>query len=771
MLNDDRRASPPITAKNVDLSNCDRELVQHPAAVQGHGAMLIVEEPEYIIRQASQNCSELIGRPVADLLGRSISEVFGSRAPRMLEQLHKMSLENGPVHVVRESFAGSTQGVNIFAHRCDGVLILEIEVICNQPDEPTAHLYSDVRETTAALEAIGGLQNFFDLAVEKIRRFTGYDRVMAYKFADDGSGHVFAEAKSQHLEPYLGLHYPATDIPAPARRLFGLSWLRHLPDVDYKAVPLIPENYPATGKPVDMSFAMLRSVSVMYTGYLKNMGVKSTMVMPLMKQGKLWGLISAMHHSGPRHVAYEARMAAEFLSHMLSLLMAGKEDAEGYSQRMGMTAITDQLVESLCREPDLHHALGRSDCQPNVLSQVRAHGAAVVARGQVSLIGVTPSEAQVRELATWLSRTHESVFATDRLSECYPDGAPYKAIASGLLAARLSAHGSDFLLWFRPEHVEIVNWAGDPKKPVDIRELDGEVRLQPRSSFALWKESVTGRSEPWSKDEKDVAANLRHAIIELILSRAEEMERVNRKLSEANVELDSFAYVASHDLKEPLRGVHHLASFLKRGQESRLDEQGRQQIDSILKLTRRMDDLIESLLQYSRTGRVELDLEPTNLDELVDDMLVDCQRMIVESNVELVLVNKLGSAVCDRVRIREVFANLVSNAIKYNDKTRRLVQIGVEHGPERRYYVRDNGIGIPDQSIHHIFEIFRRMHGQDEYGGGVGAGLTIARKTVERHGGRLWVESKVGEGSTFYFTLTPGNAHDGQLAGDHSDRR
>ena len=164
--------------------------------------------------------------------------------------------------------------------------------------------------------------------MQRIRTFTGYDRVMAYKFAEDGSGQVVAEAKREDLEPYLGLHYPATDIPAPARRMFGLSWLRHLPDVNYVPAQLIPENHPVTGRPIDMSFAMLRSVSVMYSGYLKNMGVHSTMVMPLMKEGQLWGLISAMHHNGPRHVPYEARMAAEFLAHMLSLLMAAKEDAE-----------------------------------------------------------------------------------------------------------------------------------------------------------------------------------------------------------------------------------------------------------------------------------------------------------------------------------------------------------------------------------------------------------------------------------------------------------
>ncbi|CAA2141267.1 ATP-binding protein [Hyphomicrobium sp. ghe19] len=752
---DTRKGVPIVTAKNVDLSNCDRELVQYPGAVQPHGAMLIVDEPEYIIRQASENCGDFIGRPAELLLGKSIEYVFGRNAPQMLDRLRRVSLENGPVHVTRESFAGSARGVNIFAHRCGGVLILELEMVASQPDTSSAQLYSDVRETIAALENTRGLQNFFDLAVDRIRAFTGYDRVMAYKFAEDGSGHVVAEAKRQNLEPYLGLHYPATDIPAPARRMFGLSWLRHLPDVDYVPVRLYPEFHPATHKPVDMSYAILRSVSVMYSSYLKNMGVKSTMVMPLMKNGQLWGLISAMHHRSPRQVPYEARMAAEFLSHMLSLLMGAKEDADGYNERLRMTAVTEQLVERLSREPDLHASLGTSDKSPNLLSQISAGGAAVVTQGQISAIGVTPPKRELEVLAAWFAEQNQTVFSTDRLPEIHPPSAAYKSLASGILAVRISLQSPEFLMWFRPEHIEVVKWAGDPKKPVKVSETDGELRLQPRSSFALWKESVTGRSEPWRSDEEEIAANLRQAISEVVLNRAQHIERMNRELADANVELDSFAYVASHDLKEPLRGVHLLASFLKRGLEGKLDEKGKQQLETILQLTRRMDDLIESLLQYSRTGRLELNLEIVDMDELLDEAIVDCRHAIGNQDVEIRRPRTLGKDTCDRVRVREIFSNLITNAKKYNDKPRRWIEIGVEDTVPRRYYVRDNGIGISEDARERIFEIFRRIHGKDEFGGGVGAGLTITRRAVERHSGKIWVESSPGEGSTFYFTLAP----------------
>jgi chemotaxis family two-component system sensor kinase Cph1 len=747
-----------VTAKNVDFSNCDRELVQFPGAIQPHGAMLVLEEPGYVVTQASVNCRELVGKPPGEVVGRSISELFGENAAKLLDQLHRMPLDHAPVHVVREFFAGSTNDVNIFAHRADDSLILELEAVSREPSLSHSTLYSHVRATMARLQATRGLQAFLNLAVEQIRGFTGYDRVMAYKFDEDGSGHVIAEAKRDDLEPYLGLHYPATDIPAPARRMFSLSWLRHLPNVDYVPVPVVPENSPATGRPVDMSYAILRSVSVMYSDYLKNMGVKSTMVMPLMKEGTLWGLISAMHHSAPRHVPYEARMAAEVLAHMLSLLTAAKEDADGADNRQRMKAVGDELVEALCRESDLNKSLGSRDRGPNLLSMIPAQGAAVVWRGNVSLMGVTPSQSEVEALVTWLLKANQAVFATDRLPELYEPAGKFKSQASGVLSARLSSHHADFLLWFRPEHIEIVNWAGDPKKPMKVSETDGEIRLSPRTSFALWKESVTGRSQAWHKDEKEAAAQLRQAIMEVILTRAEEIERTNRALAEANIELDSFAYVASHDLKEPLRGIHHMATFLKRGLDGELDAQGRQQLETILKLTRRMDDLLESLLQYSRTGRAELTIGQTDLDALVDESLVSCKVLISEAETEIRRPASLGVAPCDRVRIGEVLTNLIANAIKYNDKPERWVEIGVEQGEPKRYYVRDNGIGIEADARERIFEIFRRIHGSEEFGGGVGAGLTIARKIVERHGGQMWVDSELGQGSTFYFTLGPEGA-------------
>lgn len=746
-----------VTAENVDLSNCDREQVQFSGAVQPHGCLIVIEEPSLSIVQASTNTDELLGLAHQDLLGATLDAVLGSRTPHMALRLRREALDNGPVHLacLSSEELPSKRPLNLFAHRCGGATILEFEVIPEGAERPILDLYSELRATVGELQATGSLKAFFDSAVTHIRRFTGFERVMAYKFLEDGSGDVIAEDVMEGLESYLGLRYPTTDIPAPARRLFSMAWLRHLPDVDYTPAPIVPQTRSQTGDPLDLSYAFLRSVSKMYTGYLQNMGVKSTMVMPLMKEGRLWGLISAMHHSEPRHVPYEARMAAEFLAHMLSLLMAAKEDAESYGYRMKMKAVLDRMVQTLSERADLHAALGGDDGRAGVTAYIECGGAALVTEDKVTRLGATPPEAELRDLALWLSTGPDLITATDRLSESYAPAAGLTAEAAGLLAARLSKRKPEYVMWFRPEQARTVCWAGDPRKPVEVDIRDGSVRLLPRTSFAIWKESVAGRSAPWADFEVKAAADLRWAMAEVILERAEETERLNRALRDVNTELDSFAYMASHDLKEPLRGISHMARFLQQGLGERVDPDSRHQIETIVKLTKRMDDLLESLLHYSRTGRADLVLADFDLDEVLEDVLLSLRSRIAETDTVISRTGRLPRVRGDRALLREALANLVANAIKYNDKAERWVEIGAEASNQPTIYVRDNGVGIAERNFDRIFQIFRRLHGRDEFGGGTGAGLTIARKTIERHGGRLWLDSAVGVGTTFYFTLDP----------------
>ncbi len=236
--------------------------------------------------------------------------------------------------------------------------------------------------------------------------------------------------------------------------------------------------------------------------------------------------------------------------------------------------------------------------------------------------------------------------------------------------------------------------------------------------------------------------------------RTRELAQRNEELHQSNKELDDFAYIASHDLKEPLRGIHNFSNFLLEDYADKLDDDGRSKLETLMRLTRRMEDLIDSLLQFSRLGRVDLAMERVDLNAVVAEVLDSLAITLKEEKVEVRIPRPLPRVHADRVRVGEIFANLIVNAMKYNDKPQKWIEIGtVRNGEAPVFYVRDNGIGIPDKHYDAVFRIFKRLHGRDKFGGGTGAGLTIVKKIVERHRGRIWLESSPGEGTTFYFTL------------------
>ena len=743
----------------VDLTNCDREPIHIPNLVQAHGVLIALDE-DLNIAQISENCREHFSKSVESLLGKPLENLLNSDYFAYLRtEVLPQTLEANPLYLNPATINDTDFEAAI--HRFQDVTIIEFERPSGQSTLPHQNHYSSLRSKLNEINQAKSVVEFCQKSAETVRKFTGFDRVMIYRFAEDDSGDVIAEAAHEDLEKFLGLHYPASDIPKQARALYIKQSLRFKVDVDAASSPVTPKLNPSTRQPLDMSYAATREMSPIHNEYLKNMGVASSMSISIVKDGRLWGLIACHHYSGGHYIPHQARMICEFIAHTISLQIEAKTNAENYEYINHLKDSNAAILEELNASGDVAQCLVQNE--NNLLQTIKSDGAALVLDNKIHLIGETPTEFQTKKLVEWLWKNHseENFFATNELSRLMPSAEEYRSEASGVLAVRLTQKMPEYLIWFRAEQARTVNWAGNPEKPVTVGKFGA--RLTPRKSFETWKQEVRGQSEPWKPFEIEFAQKLRRTIVEVILRRVDELRELNSQLEASNAELDSFAYVASHDLKEPLRGISNYSNFLIEDYGEQLDEEAVGRLKTLVRLTDRMENLLDSLLHYSRVGRMDLQKKETDLHEILQDTLLFLQTRIEENKVEIVQPKHLPKAFADEVRVGEIFTNLISNAVKYNEKDTKKIEIGYlenavgtiadESKTEHLFYVRDNGIGIDERHHADIFRIFKRLHGRNEYGGGVGAGLTIVKKIVERHGGRIWLESKSGEGTTFYFTL------------------
>ena len=755
----------------TSLTNCDSEPVQAPGCIQAHGALVAARLSDLTILQVSENSARYFSVAPDNLLGQPLQRLLSSDdLIRLRSMLVSDALEGNPLFAFTLPARADIAPLDVCVHTMSGVLILEFES-SGRGAEPLRHpagdFFSSVRAAVGRMQTTMGQLSFCTRIADEVRGITGLDRVMVYRFHPDFHGEVVAESRVAELESWLGLHYPAADIPKPARDIYQRIWIRPVPDAAGPLIEMVPLANPDTGQPLPMTHCALRGASVMYTEYLANMDVAASLTMPILIEGALWGLI-ACHHRTPTTFPHAMRAACELLAQVASLQLKSSDSIARLEYGLNVEKVHQELVAKAAKDGDL---LALSDSQSSLLDAIDAGGAALYHMERWWTAGTTPSEIELDALADWvnlrpefLSVTHP-VFATDMLSREYPAGAAISAVASGVIAVRVSRLRRDLIMWFRPETMQTVTWAGRPDDKPLVPGPNG-MRLTPRRSFELFVESVHNRSLPWTDAEIDGALRLRLLIMDLAMSDGERIVALNVDLASSNEELDAFAYVASHDLKEPLRGIHRYAHQLVESADASSVE-NRQRLDSLMRLTLRMDSLLDSLLHYSRVGRTNLEFEPVDLNDAVADALEMVGVRAHDTAVTMVFDRPLPTVLCDLVRVREIYSNLISNAIKYNRTPHPRIDLGylgpdepglrpnmpAEAAGKTVYYVRDNGIGVDTRHFEQIFLMFKRLHGREEFGGGVGAGLTVVKKVVSRHGGHVWLDSTVDVGSTFYFTL------------------
>jgi chemotaxis family two-component system sensor kinase Cph1 len=760
-----------IKRHGLTLATCDSEPVHAPGCVQTHGALLVLRLADLCIVQASENTHAVLGRLPQTLLGQPASAVIGlDGTEKLLKMLATEPLDCNPLYLLTLPAVPGDPGcfaagdLDLSVHSVDGVVILEFEAT-GRTEAINPDYYELVKKTITRLQGARSLQQFCDSVAQEIRELTGLDRVMIHKFHADGHGEIVAESRRAGLHSWIGMHFPAEDIPAPARAIFTKTWIRPVPDVHDALAELTPLVNPDTGRPLDMTYCALRGASIMYTEYLKNMRVAGTLTMPIRRNEALWGLIACHHYDGPKYLSYQVRAACEFVAQVASLQHHAAQDKEHLAYRHQLKNVHRQLVDAAIEGGGLAALTSNT---LSLLDGIQAGGAALYHLDRWWCVGQTPSVDQLDELGDWLlaqqfAPGRRPMYATDSLARDYPAASAFAGVASGLLATPIALSGRNLMLWFRPETLQTVNWRGDPHYDPLAVGPNGP-RLTPRQSFELFTQSVQGRSLPWLEVEIKAASALRLIVMEMVVDRAARLASLNADLARSNEELDAFAYVASHDLREPLRGISQYASQLL-GDAGQVSEENRLKLDRLNQLTLRMDTLLDSLLHFSRVGRADLTLETVDLN----NVLAEAVEMVNSRTVRIDVTRPrpLPTVRCHRIWCREILVNLLSNAQKFSNQTTGQIEVGYVEPAEEHprtgcppgavsdtiFYVADNGIGIEAKHFDQVFKLFRRLHGREEYGGGAGAGLTIVRKLVERHQGAVWLDSQPGRGTTVYFTL------------------
>ena len=336
----------------VDLTNCDKEPIHIPGSVQPHGLLLALRPENLAVLQVSDNVERLFGVGPAELLNQSVERLLGAaQTGRLRDCLRRPDLAAVNPLTLAVTVAGVEKAFHGVIHRSGGVLLLELEPVpLSESDAPPVEsffsFYHEVRVASSRLLGVTDLLHLCQIAVEEVRRMTGFDRVMVYRFDEDWNGRVLAEEKRASMDSYLELYFPASDIPKQARELYRRNWLRFVVDAAYQPARLVPPLDPQTRQPLDLSLSVLRSVSPIHLEYLRNMGVMASMSVSILKDGELWGLI-ACHHATARYVSYEVRTACEFLGQVLSSQLAAREKAEAFLEAARLKHFRDELIAAM----------------------------------------------------------------------------------------------------------------------------------------------------------------------------------------------------------------------------------------------------------------------------------------------------------------------------------------------------------------------------------------------------------------------------------------
>lgn len=697
--------------EDLSLSNCDDEPIHIPGSIQPHGALLAFD-PDLGLLAWSVNAASLIGCTPA--VGASISTLGLPAEALELAGVVRLDMHDGAAMPVSCEVAIGDAEFDCVAHAHEGRILVEFE---------TRRLRSDA-VAAFALKAHASIDRFkrqhsidalLNMAVQQVRQLTGFDRVMAYRFRHDDSGDVVAEACADGIEPYLGRRYPASDIPAQARRLYLINTLRIIADVAYQPVTLRGREGDA---PLDLSYSVLRSVSPIHIEYLRNMGVQASMSVSIVINGRLWGML-ACHHMTPLQVPYSIRMATDVLAQVLASSVQTIE-TRGQAARIEQGAeLGSRILEAMSQEDNVVRTL---DAYADRLRATLGADALIISQmGELTVHGKL-EQSLAADIVHALPANGDVLYQFNEVADWPPAMRGSLGSWVGMLAMKFDPPSHGVVVAMRLEQLELVRWAGKPDKIIAHGPLGP--RLTPRGSFAEWRETVRGKAEPWDPTALTIAAQLLAKLTRSVAARNAEIERARTEL----------LAMLGHDLRDPLQAINMAGALVERGSGSQTI--GRR----IQSSSNRMQRLIGHVLDLSRlNGGIGLGMSPApaDLGAVIAELVDELREAHPGATFQLDIPGPV-MALVDVDRIVQVLANLLSNA-RHHGELGQAISVGLyAMGDDAVIEVRNVGAPIEAKVAEKLFDPFKHTSlNNPRNRKGAGLGLYIARQIVAGHGGNL----------------------------------
>ncbi|WP_164126449.1 ATP-binding protein [Sphingobacterium luzhongxinii] len=711
---------------------CEDEPIHLCGQIQGFGYLVVFDYALQCIA-ISDNFGDWLNLSAGDLLGSPLNDFWtiSKLDPATLSTFFS-KFEEDPLYRQVSEIKINDRDFHWSIYQLEHKIYFEFEQI-NTRKSSNTKLYSHARHLDAA-----GDELWFALC-SSISTVINFDRVMLYKFMDDGSGQVIAEKTAPDMTSLLGYKYPESDIPKQARELYTHFIARHTVDVDAPTYSLLSKET----DPLDLSKSSIRALSPTHLQYLRHAQVRASASFSVLMDGQLWGLVTCQHRN-PKMVDLAQRHLCVFLAqYAVNRHLAHQREIDlQYNKKIKSLEL--ELKEKLLVNRKILEVLAAS--APSLCNMVSAQGLAIQHPDGVYLYGESPILQHFREIQFAINqRSQKELLAYHNFTlvdQAYEETFPGVAKVVILREPKFS------LYWFRKEIEIEETWAGNPKKtPVD--KPRGKLQYpSPRTSFEAWKRKVKGHATPWKKRELLFMRRMRYIVQDAVMKRVSEIQELNERLVEVNNTLDTYSYTLSHDLKNPLSSIKLAAQVIQ--QRDNLPQEFLKKVSTnILEAVDLMTNMMQRVFEFSKAKTFDFEYDTIHPEPFIYKIIAESKERYYCPDLD-VQIGQLHPIVGEKTLLYQLFLNVLANAVKYSSKT-EYPQVCINSHFTKDdviYRITDNGIGIPADEVENIFEIFKRMSNSSGFEGS-GIGLSIVKRIADRLHAEIKIESELGQGSTF----------------------